>query len=241
MAEPCFLVLARDGDPALAELRAQAPGFVRQVSPGDLSRRGWRYVAGSPGQARAVAEGEVVPCDHIAAVLCRIPALTTADLPGIQPVDRAYIASEMHAFLLAWLTQFRGLRFNAPTPGSLCGPGWQAMKWLQVAARAGLPVKQTSTIVHRAAPPALHAVPSAAAQVTVVGEHAFGTDNAELAAYGRRLAAACELSILGVRFVRDGEAWKFAAAHACPPLDAAAVAAVLRNAGVRTERCRCAA
>jgi hypothetical protein len=225
-----MLVLAREGDPALAELRAQAPGYVRHVRPADLSRRGWRYVAGRPEQACAVAEGEVVPSDDIAAVLCRIPALAAGELIDIQPVDRPYVAAEMQAFLLAWLAQFRGLRFNAPTPGSLCGPGWHAMKWIKLAARAGLPVAQVRTAVHRGAAPALHCVPSATAQVTVVGGHVLGTDNAELAGHGRRFAAACDLSILGLRFVREDGAWKLAGADPCPALDGAGAAALLRIA-----------
>src|SRR5262249_24869041 len=241
MAEPRFLVFARDGDPALAELRAQAPGFVRQVRPDDLARRGWRYVAGAAAAACAVAEGEVVSRRGIAAVLCRIPAITAADLAGIRSSDQVYAAAEMHAFLLAWLAQFRGPRFNAPTPGSLCGCAWPAMRWKQVAARAGLPVEADRTTGNRGAPPVLRVAAAVTAEVTVVGRRVFGTDCAELAACGRRLAAACEASILGVRFVRDDGAWKFAGADSCPPLGASAVAEVLRTAGWRAEGCRCAA
>jgi hypothetical protein len=225
-----MLVLAREGDSAVAELRARAPGYVRQVRPRDLSRAGWRYVAGQPEEACAVADGQVIPCRDIAAVLCRLPGVAIADLADIQAVDRAYVAAEMHAFLLAWLTQFRGMRFNAPTPGSLCGPGWHEMKWTLAAARAGLPVAKTRRTLGGPAssPPA--PASRQTVQATVVGREIFGTAVTELADHARRLAAACKLALLGVRFVRDAGRWQFAAADPCPALDAASAAAVVRIA-----------
>jgi hypothetical protein len=220
MAHSCMLVIAREADAAVADLCARAPGYVRHVRPSDLSRRGWRYVAGRPDAACAVAEGEVVHSSDVAAVLCRVPAIAPADLPHIQSADRGYVAAEMQAFLLAWLAQFRGLRFNAPTPGSLCGPAWDALRWRQVAARTGLPVAQASGA-------------SASAHVTVVGAQAFGTKDPLLAAHARQLAAAAELAILGVHFVLEHDAWRFAGADPCPALGAEGAAALLRIARSR--------
>lgn len=137
MTERCVLVLAREGDPALARLAALAPGRVRHVRPRDLSRPGWRYVAGEPEEARAVADGEVLAAADVGGVLCRIGALVEADLPHIHPADRAYVAAEMNAFLLAWLSQFRGARGAEPVPYELWGRGGDAaldsqaeLRWL---------------------------------------------------------------------------------------------------------------
>jgi len=96
-----------------------------------------------------------------------------------------------------------------------------------------LPVAQARTTVHRSASPALHSLAPETLEVTVVGGHAFGADSAELAGRARCLAAACDLSILGVRFVSDSGEWKFASADPCPALGAAGAAALLRVARSR--------
>ncbi|HJY78834.1 MAG TPA: hypothetical protein VKE95_19485 [Burkholderiales bacterium] len=218
----CLLLFARDSDPALELLRAQAPGYVRQVALADLSRPGWRYAAGKPDDARAVSQGQVIEAGDIGAVLCRIGGVAPAELVEIRPVDRAYAAAEINAFLLAWLAQFRGPRFNAPTPWSLCGPAWHEARWTQLAARAGLPLAPNGNAAH-------------SVQATVIAGQVFCDASPELARHAARLARACELAMLGVRFEQHGGAWRFAQADSCPALDAQSAAAVLRFAAAMDE------
>ena len=218
----CMLLFARDSDPALELLRACAPGCVRHVAIADFTRPGWRYAAGKPDEARAVSQGKVIGAGDIGAVLCRISGVAPAELVEIRPVDRAYVAAEINAFLLAWLTQFRGPRFNAPTPWSLCGPAWHEAKWTRLAARAGWPVAPDGNAAQ-------------SAQATVIAGQVFGDAGPELARHAARLAHACELAMLGVRFEHHGGAWRFAQADPCPALDAQCAAAVLRAAGAMDE------
>ena len=208
LRDGAVLVLARDMDPALALLRAAAPDRVRHAAPRDLSRAGWRYVAGQPDEACAVAEGQVLRAEEIGTVVCRIHSILEADLPHLRSCDRAYAAAEMTAFLMAWLTQFRGARFNAPSPPSLCGP----MQWTRLVRRAGL----SPSVVK----------PEKELQVTVVGARVFGAEDERLRRGARRLAAEAGVGLLAVRF-DAGPSGAFVEADCCPPLDAAMAAAMV--------------
>lgn len=226
MREPGILVLARPGDAAVDALRRAMPQRVHHVGPADLSRAGWRYVAGQPQAARAVAEGRVIAADNVA-IVCRFECVTEADLPHIAAADRAYAAAEMNAFLLGWLAQHRAACVNPPAPLSLCGPAWHETQWVQMAARAGVPVVDVRQTVDLVPKPGPSAAVREEVDVVVIGERVIGAREQALCASARRVAAVAGMRLLGARFVLVGRRWSFAGADPCPPLDADACAALL--------------
>lgn len=216
MGDGCLLVLARDDDPAVRMFQQQASSRVAHASIADLSRAGWSYETGRPECASACAAGRMIPADEITALVCRIDAVFPNDLSHVHRDDRSYVAAEMNAFLFAWLMQFTGVRFNAPSWASLAGPAWHSLQWTWLAASVGVPV-------------ATPAEERGATTVTVVGEEVFGITDRTLTDYSLRIARAVDSTLLSVTFVRDGD-WKFQSADPCPVLDAVTTAAVLDRA-----------
>ena len=85
---------------------------ARLLTCEDLSVVGWRYsmsgkdeVSSSLLDSTAVVDGQVVAVEEISGVLTRLPCVFEQELLHIVPDDRAYIASEMNAFLISWLSE----------------------------------------------------------------------------------------------------------------------------------------
>lgn len=106
-----------------------------------LSRRGWRFDPTRPQHGSLVLDEEPVAVDRLHGMLCLLPAVYPGELPHIEPGDREYVAAEMTAFLVAWITSLPCPVLGRPTPLSLTGPPLRQEQWLREAARAGLPVR----------------------------------------------------------------------------------------------------
>jgi hypothetical protein len=63
------------------------------------------------------------------------------ELHWVRREDRDYVAAEMTAFLLAWLTVLHCPVVNRPTAMSLNGPNWRAEQWLLTASSLGVPTR----------------------------------------------------------------------------------------------------
>lgn len=223
MSDGCLLVIARSGDPAVELLMRQVPERVAHACVADLSHAGWRYENDRPERATARAGGRIFSASDIAAVVCRIHVITTADLAHIHQDDRDYVASEMNGFLYAWLAQFAGVRFNAPTWTSLAGPHLHELHWTRVVSQLGIPVSAASPDE------------SEIATATVVGNDVFGMTDPALEVTALRIARAVRAGLLSVTFARDHDRWRFRAADPCPALDASSSAALLKRAFRKSE------
>jgi hypothetical protein len=106
----------------------------------DLSVAGWSYRPGQGARSRAVVGGRRVAAREIEGVLVRLPHVPLDELAHIAPDDREYVAEEMRAFLLSWLSDLPCPVLNRPTPTSLAGPGWSPAQWIVAATRVGLRV-----------------------------------------------------------------------------------------------------
>ncbi len=90
----------------------------------DLCTAGWRYRVGDPGHGTMVVAGRRVSIRRLRAVVTRRPAVAAEELQHIDPSDRDYLAAEVNAFLVAWLSALPRPVLNRPTPTSLDGPAW---------------------------------------------------------------------------------------------------------------------
>ncbi len=167
----------------------------------DLSAAGWRHFLNAEGPATAVIGGRTVDCGEIRGVLVRWPCIYERELAQIDAEDRAYVASEMTAFLVSWLSWLPCPVLNRPTPTNLMGPSWRPEQWAHAAARAGIPVRP---VRRRAVFPPEAAASSPAGPppcaVTVIGDRWFGDVDPALAASARRLAHAAGVDLLSAHF-----------------------------------------
>jgi len=211
-----LVVLASRSDAAARALCERAPaGTAQLLSWRDLSTTGWRYYSDpDDGGDAAVIGGRPITNAEIDAVVTRCPAVPPHELGHIVPADRTYVAAEMTAFLVAWLTRLRCPVLNRPRDGCLCGPRWPPERWTMLATSLGL----------RAVPVARRAVPGLAPgttrpaapagfelrTVTVVGPHAHVSDDTPetLADAAVTLARGAEVILLKTEFaVRGSEYW----------------------------------
>lgn len=227
---PVILASVAD-DVALSLPQRLSRPDVLVVTPADLSRPGWNY---RPGQSESqiVVDGEVFGTDEIAGVVTRLPRISDCELLHIAPAERAYVAAEVGAFLLAWLSELDRPVLNRPGPNCLCGPFWRHERWVAEAARAGLDVQPARRSVGLEGtcylpPPCVDRL-----TVTVVGDRCFGKADETLLNQARWLARSTRTETLTVHFSDTGTGMRFFTANPWPCLEVDEVArAVLDHLG----------
>jgi hypothetical protein len=171
------------------------------MTPSDLSRRGWVLGNGSSDLAHCVVDGQTRSCRDISGVLVRATHVAPEDLGHIVERERRYVATEMTAFLIHWLTQLVCPVLNRPGAACLGGPGWHPEHWAVMAARVGLQARPVQRQVDFE--PAETVTTSEGTHVvTIVGERAFG--DASLALHEKAIALARLAHTDLVRFVFGG-------------------------------------
>lgn len=220
MADQPFVVLASRYDSAARRfVRRYASRGACLLTPDDLSRTGWHHRLGHPDSSTAVIAGRMVAARDIAGVVIRLPYVAQQDLARIDPADRAYVASEMNAFLLSWLLELGCPLLNRPTPQCLAGPYWHHEKWVQTAHRLGisvLPVRRHIRLPNGTAEDAES--PREGVTVTIVGQRHVGTAEPVLIDQARSLARAAGVELLAVRFSRPGVGARFVEASLWPDI-----------------------
>jgi len=217
-----FVVRAEGGDAPAQRLVASWPGEAGLLTCRDLSRPGWRFPAG-PERGRAggdggtaVIGGRSVPAAALAGVLVRLPCAFERELGVIAAGDRSYVASEMTAFLSAWLSDLSCPVFNRPSPVHLMGPSWSEEGWRWAAARLGI---RTTPALE---PPIL--------TVTVVGGCVVAGSDEEADRAGVALAREARVSTLRAHFASLPDGPAFVAADYWIDVDDQAVSSALVDA-----------
>ena len=208
-----LLILAPGHDSAAMSLASRwaSHGAILLTIP-DLSAPGWEMEVPSRGPSRFIAGGQALTSDRISGVLTRLPGPDGADVEHVAEADRAYVSSEITAFLLAWLSSLECPVLNRPTPGCLCGPNWRIEQWIHLAATLGIPVAPVRRSTVSAAP----GEREGGAAVTVVGERCIGEIHPSLAANAKRLAAAAHVDLLELRFTSGEADGRLYTARLCP-------------------------
>ncbi len=201
---------------------------VKILSSRDLSSIGWRHYVGCADKGSAVVSGEVVSVETITGVLIRWPGVFVQELTHISQADREYVAGEMTAFLVSWLSALKCPVINRPTPLQLTGPPWRREQWIHAAARSGIPVRAYNREVTRITEPTAEKVaPVPSTIVTVVGSRRFGSANAALLEKAGRLAELAGVCLLQVGFDTSSDEAHFANANLTPDIDGEVAEAVL--------------
>lgn len=210
-----LVILAYGGDVAARKLveRWRAAGErAGLLTVDDCTRPGWRYRPGADDAGTAVVQGELVATREIRAVITRMPAVAPAELVHVHEDDRMYAASEIGAFLLAWLSSLRCPVLNRPEPCNLGGRAWTMADWITCARSIGVAAAPLSLCTSPDAPadPTRTRVDAATPAVDVVGTRAFliggreaGPDDARLAEPSIALARAASVELLRVHWQPD--------------------------------------
>ena len=199
------------------------------LSAEDLCRPGWVFQLPLGSPMTAVIGGRAIPAEQISGVLTLRPCIFPEELWNIQPAHRKYVAAELNAFLLAWLSAQSCPVLNRPTACCLAGPNWRPEQWSQAAERLGIPAPTRRHV------PSKNTAPNAeeTLEVIAVGEHCFGCDDSILRDRALKLAQASGVDLLSVRFSADGS--RFLSANVWPSLNDPAVLEAVRQ---RLERAR---
>lgn len=226
-----LVVVAAGGDGVARRFVARHRSSARPISlltPADLHTPGWR-VESENHHAVAVVEGQHLPASEITGVVTRLTSVREADLAPIHPDDREYVAAEMTAFLLSWLTSLCGPVLNPPAPPFLTSPCWRPEHWTVLAPTVGIPVEP---LRRRAWPtegrPRGDGADPAETRVTVVGEQVVAPPGAsrDARALALALTRAAGVDLLTVRFAAGPRGMRFVGAHpwadlSAPPVECA--------------------
>jgi hypothetical protein len=190
-----IVVLAHRRDPSAEELVSWWPKS-RLMTPRDLSTRGWSHGLSGTVPRLAVIGGEIRPVEEIEAVYTRLTVLTDDDVPGIVVADRTYVAKEMTAFLLSWLSSLPCPVVNRPSPLGLAGPNLRREAWVRLAHQAGMP----AIPVARGADGYEELETKSYMAIAVVGRRALGCVPDDLRDRALRLAGAAGLELMTALF-----------------------------------------
>jgi hypothetical protein len=178
------LLLAHDHDIAARKLASLWGDDAILLTPAELHAERMLLRVDPQGNARA----EIRSRPEVTSVLTRLAGIGPTDLWHVDPQDLHYAASELEAFLRAWLGAWTGPVVNRPSTTCLNGPGWRPEQWAVAATQVKFDVSPVRRRV------ALHAAPDPVpsptlTQVTVVGDRWFGPVRDGV---GRRL---CSLAV----------------------------------------------
>lgn len=193
-----LIILAkRDDQTAVWLANRWRPHGAVLVTAADLSSSGWSLHLRSPGRSTLCVGGCSISNNEVEGVLTCISCVPVEDLHHIVPSDRYYIASEMTAFLLSWLSSLAVPVLNRPTPGSLAGPGWRAEEWMHFAAKQGIAVQPMLRKAPNGVKPPER---KSACEVTVVGGRCVGDTAPMLVRKAEMLAKAADTDLLSLKF-----------------------------------------
>ncbi len=179
------------------------------MTPAGLSVSGWSYRVGHAGESVVPLAGTRVRGSDLRGVVCRLAHVDERDLPHIASEHREYVAAEMHAFLLSWLTELDCPVVNRPSASTLNGPAWRPEQWVAAAAAQGIGVRPTYRRHALDGDPANGSGQGSADRflagtstrvVEVVGQQVLGHEGAGLRTPARQLADAAGLAAMTAMF-----------------------------------------
>jgi hypothetical protein len=223
-----LVILANRQDEAAMWLAERwKPHGAALLTSADLSTMGWRFHLPSSGNSRAIISGQQVAVNDITGVLTRMPSVYEQELGHVIPGDRQYVASEMTAFLLAWLSNLTCPVLNRPVPNCLAGPNWRSEQWVHLAAQLSIPVRPVQRKI-----PGSSDGPSQQpnCKVIVVGDRCFGNASPTVFARARLLAKTAGVDLLAAHFTGPEPEGQLVSASVWPDLTSPEVAdAVLQH------------
>jgi hypothetical protein len=202
------------------------------LTPADLSVSGWRYRVGDPLNSVAIIGGRTVKQFEIHAVFTRLQWVWETELLDIVPGDRGYIASEMSAFLLCWLTGLTCPVLNRPSASCLTGPGWSREQWNSAALEAGMrvdPIRRLSSLSLAAGLNGKSPNDPKQVSLTIAGGVCVGCADTTLAEQAINLSRVAKTDFLTVRFSSAEPTASFVGVNVFPNIEESSIAEAALN------------
>jgi hypothetical protein len=221
------IVASRYDAPACRLKDRWAGAGARLFTCADLSISGWRCRINDPFNSTAIIDGVEVKPSDIGGVLSRLQWIWEGELEGIVADDRAYVAAEMSAFLVFWLSALSCPILNRPTANSLNGSGWGSERWNFAAFKAGMrvsPIQRRASLASASIEDSEVHNGRQQISVTVVGDRCLGDADKTLLEQARRLANIAKMDFLTVQFSSAEANAAFVGVNIFPDIDNNSVA-----------------
>lgn len=181
----------------------------------DLVSPGW--VWRQPGAKTWIVDGQPISDDQVTGVFVRRASVYAEELMTTHPDDRAYLASEIHSFLVFVLASTAARVVNPIDEGAFGEAALRPHRWTQLASQLGIPLRPLRVTSESREPTRYRT-----SIVEVVGAEVFSDAPASPGNKARSLAHALAIG-WGV-FVFDSRKRLVTVNTSRPPSDAAAAA-----------------
>jgi hypothetical protein len=196
-----FLILASRYDKMARELLSYWREYDFQLlTPRDLSNTGWVLNLKEPWKSTTAIGMQQFSIENITGVLTLLPYVTEDELTHIRSDDRQYVAAEMTAFLVCWLSILQCPILNRPTPTCLSGPNWRWRQWVSAAAKIGIQIHPASWNACSSNEIIQCLDNPNPTTVTIVGGRCFGSADDTLKVQSLLFAREAGVDLLSVKF-----------------------------------------
>lgn len=154
----------------------------------DLVSPRWVWRHRQPASRTWVVEGKQISDDHVTGVFVNRASVYAEELMTTHPDDRAFLASEIHAFLVFVLATTSARVVNPINEGAFGEPALRPHRWTQLALQLGIPLRPLRVTSESRRPTRYRTF-----TVEVVGDEVFGDAPRSLHESARRLAGALEI------------------------------------------------
>ena len=209
-----ILVVGSSHDSVATDLVALWPQAAL-CSAEDLVSPGW--VWRQPAAKTWIVDRKQISDDHVTGVFVRRASVYAEELMSTHPDDRAYLASEIHAFLVFVLASTSARVVNPINEGAFGEAALRPYRWTQLALQLGISLRPLRVTSESRRP-----IRYRTFTVEVVGDEVFGDAPASVRDSARCLAHALEIG-WGV-FVFDSRKRLVTVTTARRPSDTAAAA-----------------
>lgn len=201
-----------------------SPGRAVVVSGTSLAHQEWCIDFSDFDRSYLRIDGERYAVTDIDAIVSLTPVIKPYELLGIAEEDRAYVASELTAFLTYFGNRYAGRGINKPAIGNLLGSNWRKERWYVAARSVGF-----LTPEHRRKVGPDKGIfaprPVATKSITLLGNQPLKEpENAELLAAANRLRRSAGLAYLTIRYTCGPAGYVFHEADLRPSIHDPAVA-----------------
>jgi hypothetical protein len=196
-----IVILAAMRDDDTASLASELPARAAILTLAELAAE--RSCLHDPGFERSTVtvEDDEIGVGEIAGIVNLLPAVLPDALTIFDPNEREYQASELHAWLLFFLSALRCPVVNRPTPLSLNGPVQGGLGWFALARASGVPVSAVSV---GSSEPDTSPEEGDVVEVACVGGVVVSPSGTAADRNTLQLARRANLEYLSARYVRDG-------------------------------------
>ncbi len=184
----------------------------------NLSSKGISAYSHEFDKSCITADGNILPVKSITGVVTLIPAIFSWELIQIKKEDREYVAAEMTAFMIYFLSCLKCPKLNPPSPSCLSGFNWRHEHWIKKAFELKIPVQP---IEINSREEIKNNYPNGKLiTITIIGDQYCGTDDQLLIAYAFRLAKHTGIELLQVNFIEySNDEIYFLSASQFPDID----------------------